>query len=127
LNQLHQDSPGAPGVKEGDLVAPSPRTGFLVDEFDAFLPEAGENEGDVGDTVGDVVEGRALALEEAAHRGVGIQRLQELDRTDELHPDSLALQDFLRRGLVSAQQMEETARLMQGRYGDGDVVQRVGR
>jgi len=114
-------------VKEGYLVAPSPRTGFLVDEVDSLLLEAGENMGYVGDTVGDVVEGRAPSLEEAAHRGVGVQGLQELDGTDELHPDSLAFQHFLRRGLVSAQEMKETARLLQGRNGHGDVVQRVGR
>jgi hypothetical protein len=45
-------------VKEGYPVAPGPGAGLLVDELDAVLPEAGQDLGEVGDTIGDVVQAR---------------------------------------------------------------------
>jgi hypothetical protein len=113
LHQLHQDSPGAPGVEKGHEVAPGPRARLTVDELQALLPEAGEGGPQVRDPVGDVVKGGTPALQKAPHCRGGLQGLQELDGPDELDPDPLAHQLFHRGGLVSAQETEEAARLLQ--------------
>lgn len=107
-------------------MAPGPDPRHRVDELDPGLPEAGERPGEVRDTVGDVMEALAAALEESAHGGFRAEWLQELDGASETDSDALGLQGFDRGTGSPPQEFEETACLLQGGDGHGDVVQRVG-
>ena len=63
---------GHPGVAD-------PHAGRLVDELQAPLAQRGERGVDVGHAVGDVVQPRAAAGQEAAHGRVRREWPQELD------------------------------------------------
>ena len=77
-----------------------PTLGVGVDQLDPLLAQLRERRVDVVDPVGDVVQPRALALEELADRGLGPERAQQLDvavadveqnRLDPLLVDRLAV------------------------------------
>ena len=68
FDDLGQHAAGRPRVQEGDpaVADPGPRLG--VDQLDAVVAELRQRRLDVVDPVGDVVQARALALEELADR-----------------------------------------------------------
>jgi hypothetical protein len=111
-------------VKEGHPVTACAWARRAVDELHPFGLERLECGLDVGDPIGHVVETRAPPLEESGHGSVGPQGLQELQASHEDHTHALAGQ-FLDRGTrCTGQELEEWKGLLQGRRGDGDVVQR---
>jgi hypothetical protein len=77
-------------VEERDLVTSGPRPWALIDELDALLLQSHQNLGEIGNAIGDVVESLAPFLQEPAYRSVGVDGLEELDRTDETDADALA-------------------------------------
>lgn len=79
---------------EGDLVASGPATGLPVDEAHPVGFQHGETGMDIVHTEGEVVEPRASTGQKTAHRGIGRERLQELDFSDECHGDALGGENF---------------------------------
>ena len=69
----------SPSGAEGDPAVADPGARLGVDQLDALALELGERRLDVVDAVGDVVQARALALEELADRGVRAERREQLD------------------------------------------------
>src|SRR3954452_22995438 len=92
LDDLGEHRAGGGRVQEGDAGAADAGAGRLVDEAHALLAQRGECGVDVGDLVGDVVQSRAVAGQEAPDRRVRRERAQELDvvladvQQDGLHP-----------------------------------------
>lgn len=114
-------------MEEGNLVAPGTGAGHRINKADPLPPEAGEGFGEVRDPVGDVMEARAPPMEEPADGGLRAEGLQEFDGAGEADPDALGLQGLDRGTGSPGEEFEETASLLQGGHGHGDVVQRVGK
>src|SRR5215213_9606793 len=85
-------------MQEGDAAAADPDPRLAVDQLQAGGPKLLQGRVDVADRVGDVVEARALALEELADGGLRTERPQQLNvtvaeqnRLDALLLDGLAV------------------------------------
>jgi hypothetical protein len=122
LNELHQNTSRAPGMKESDEVAPGSRTRLGVDELDAGFGQEAQVFGKILAEVGDVVETGPAALEEAADRGVGTKGLDELHLAAKGNTDALA-GDGLRLGAAGpGEPLVKGSGLVDGRNRDGHVV-----
>ena len=122
LDQLDQDLPRRPGVEERHQVAPGPWAGLGVDEVEALLGEPLQLPTDVGGAVGDVVEARTPALEEATHGGVGGEGLEEFQLPHEADADTLLGKGLDGGTRGAAQAFVKRPRLLDGGDGDGDVI-----
>src|SRR5690606_31199401 len=128
LHELDEHTAGARGVEEGDAMAVGARARLLVDEADAGPAQAIQRGGEIRDGVGEVMEAGAAALEEPGDRGLGRDRLDQLEAcvaaADERDRDAL-VGDALDRGTVPAgDELEDRKRLRDGADGDSDVVER---
>src|SRR4051794_22669431 len=102
LDDLGQHAARRLRVDERHARVADAHAGRLVDEPQAAVAQVREGRLDVGDAVGDVVQPRPAAGEEAADRRVGLQRRQQLDvagtdveqdRLDALLLDDLAMRE----------------------------------
>src|SRR4051794_26329435 len=78
-HQLGQDAVHGVGVDERYLETEQPRVRLVVDQVDAARVEPGELGPHVVDTVGDVVHSRPAPGQEAPHRRVVAERVNQLD------------------------------------------------
>ena len=65
-------------MDEGDLLAATAAPRLPVDQLGTLRLEVGQGGVDIGDGKRDVVQTLATPLEEAADRGIGSERLQQL-------------------------------------------------
>ena len=114
-------------MDEGDARTPATGASGLVDEFGSLRTQVVESDVDRRNGEGDVVQTLALALEESADRGVGAERLQQLDEGAS-HRDHRLL-DTLRLHYLPVQRLHPvaTAIVVEGCievvHGNGDVVE----
>ena len=103
------------------------RSGFGVDEIETVLPGVGKGFYQVGNPIGDVMEAGPSLGEKPAHRGVRTQGFENLQGTHEGDTDALGLKGLHRGTRSTGHELELRTGLLQGGYGHGDVVQRVGK
>ena len=114
-------------MDKGDAGAPSTGAGDLVDESDALLTQMLEGDVDRRNGEGNMVQALAPALEEAADRRVGAERLQQLDEGSS-HRDHRLL-DTLSLHHLAIQRLNPISRpvvvecLLQIMHRNGDVVE----
>jgi len=123
LNELDEDSAGAAGVKEGDLMTAGAGTGGRVDELDATFRQPRQIGAEVVGEIGDVVQGGSSSREEAPHRGFGPQGLEDLDRAAEGDAYALGFQGLRVGTYVTGEELEEPARVVDGGDRDSHVVE----
>ncbi len=99
-------------------------TWHAIDERDASGIEMGELGFEVGSTEGDVMEAFSTARDEPADRGVGAQRLDQLHRADEGHPNASILEELGRGTRLTGDELEASPTLFDGADGHGHVVER---
>jgi hypothetical protein len=99
--------------------------GFRVDESNPGGLESSELFRDVVGSVRDVVQSLASALQEAADRGIGMERLQELDGPNEGDPNALGFQDLGRGTSFTGQEFIHDCALIERVNGDRNVVERA--
>jgi hypothetical protein len=123
LNELHQNTSCAPGMKERDEVAGGAGARFGVDELDAGFGQQAQVFGKVLAQVGDVVKAGPPALDEPAHGGVGTQGLDELDLAAEADSDALAGDGFRLGATGPGEALVKESGLVEGRNRDGHVME----
>jgi hypothetical protein len=125
-NHLRENAVDGIRVDEGDLEPEEPFTRTLVDEICTCTGEFRECGGKVAHLIGDVVHPRATLRQEAPHRCVLVERLEELDaaaadthgrRADALIFDRRAVLD-----LGSEQPLVRLNRLVEVSHGHPEMV-----
>lgn len=110
LDELDEDAAGASGVDEGDEAAVRAFARFAIDQFDARRLQLAKGGGEVGDSVGQVMQSGTAALEEARDRRVGREWLDEfqtaLAGAQEDDVDTLGF-DPLTRGCLALRQQTQ--------------------
>ncbi len=109
LDELDEDASRASGVQEGHQMPPGTRAWDLIDELYALLREAREFGTQIRRAEGDVVQAGSPTLQETAHRGIGPQRLEDLDGATESNTNTLGLQDLRLGAVVTGEEAEEVA------------------
>src|SRR3990172_3891253 len=125
LHQFHQDPGSSPGMEKADQSL-CPWPGLLIDKLHLAGSKDFHLLGDTIGSEGDVVDSLAPSRQEAAHGGIGAQRLQELQehlpqgQEGYPHPILGQLGDSAYR---QAQGVPiEAQAILQAIDGDGDVV-----
>jgi hypothetical protein len=110
-------------MDEGDAMTSGPRARCPVDQTQAGGDEAPEIALEVVGTVGDVVQPLTLAIQEAPDRGVGGERLEELDGAHESDANALIAKGFQRGARSAREHLERRGALRDGVDGDRDVIE----
>lgn len=127
LDQLNQDSPGAPGVEEGDEAVVRSLSRVLVDQFDAGGSDSVEGGLEIGNPVRQMMQPGASPLQEPGDRGGVGKRLEEFQSSDpftnEGDVDALVFDALHRRPLPTGQELEQGKGLFDRSNGDRNVIE----
>lgn len=114
-------------MEEGDEVLVGSEPGLVVDGLESCRSILVQGGADVGDPVADVVHARPASVEEAGDRGVGAGGGEQLDPPgpgpDESDLDALGRDGLPASGRGADERGPDRDRLVEGGYGDSDVVQ----
>lgn len=114
-------------MEEGHAVTPGSRPDPFLHGAEASALEAVQGPLQVRDPEGHVVESRAVSGQKAAHGGVRVPGLQELDGAHEGDVDSLEGELFDRGTGFAGHEFEEDTTLFDGLNRHGDVIEGMGR
>ena len=126
LDDLGQHAAGRSRMQEGDAAVADTDPRLAVDQLEAGGADRGQRRVDVLHRVGDVMQARALAVDELADGGVGAERPQQLDmaladieqdRLDALRLDRLTVGELHLEALLV-----ELDRGVEVLDGDADVI-----
>jgi len=111
-------------VQEGDAMTTGAVARLAIDQAHSGLLEPSELLRQPGDPVRDVVQAWPSTVEEPTDRGVGSQRLEQLDRSHEGHAHALRFEDFRLGTFVACYEFEHGPIFVDGGNRHGYVVER---